>query len=169
MSNTLSKLDMNKCNFDYDYADDCDHDYECVGNKSYSDKLVLKLEEIDVDTQRLRVKCFVVYDQTEREYFICGKAQKLEDQEEPEDFKFYCKKRKHVIEFLNYIFQSPEKTENLNHVLYNFKYLDEYDCVDFWVLEDQENASCELTGYDGADFNKSWLSPLLKTLKHVRY
>jgi len=159
MSNTQSKqVQMIECYDEHEYVGD-----------TYSDKLVLKLEEVDVGTGEIRFKCFVAYDHNEGEYFICGKSMTLEDDREPEDFKFYCKSRKNTMSFLKYLFQCPQGTEQMNHVLFNYKYLGDYECVDYWVLEEHEDALCELAGFDGATYNKSWLSPLLKTLKYVRY
>ena len=129
-----------------------------------SDKLVLKLDEVSSDSMILRT-CYVVYDHTEGEYFVCGVNVEIGNSNE--DFKFYCKTRKHVVAFLKYLLSAEDAT--INHVLYNYKYLDECEYVDYWMLSEQCDPNCELSGYNGADFSKSWLSPLLKTLKHVRY
>jgi hypothetical protein len=157
---------------DHDHDYDYDYEYKCVDDLFYSDKLILKLEEIDEESDSVKLTCYVAYDHNEEEYFICGK--RISDKEEGEegeegDFKFYCKTRKNTMYFLKYLFSSPDETGNMNHVLYNYKYLEDHECVDYWVLNEQEDSRCELSGYDGARYSKSWLSPLLKTLKYVRY
>lgn len=170
MSNTHSKqTQMIPCQCQCEDGAECECEWPYFEEASYSDKLVLKLEETSEETGDIQLKCYVVYDHTEDEYFICGKNQSTDGLREFEDFKFYCKTRKRVTSFLKYLLSSTDASGKINHVLYNYKYLDEYDCVDYWVLEDQEDSQCELAGYDGANFSKSWLSPLLKTLKHVRY
>ena len=154
---------INDDNFEYDY------DYEYIAQDGvYSDKLILKLEDVDVETQEVKLICYVAYDHNENEYFICGKHLRNGHSEEG-DFKFYSKTRKNTTSFLKYLFSSPDGSEEVNHVLYNYKYLEDYECVDYWVLYDQEDSRCELSGYDGARFSRSWLSPLLRTLKYVRY
>ena len=167
-----SAANKNDCDYDHDY----DYEYKCVDDLVYSDKLILKLEETysdsDNETSEVKLVCYVAYDHNEEEYFICGKRigeKEKEGEGEEEDFKFYCKTRKNTMSFLKYLFSSPDETSNINHVLYNYKYLEDSECVDYWVLNEQEDSRCELSGYDGANYSKSWLSPLLKTLKHVRY
>ena len=62
------------------------------------DKLVLYLEEECKDTY-----CYVVYDFTEREYFICGsRTTKYDEKYCP--FNFYCKSKTTVLEYLQFIF-----------------------------------------------------------------
>ena len=139
----------------------------------FKDKLVLKIEEVSAFTDDVLMKCFVVYDHNEHEYFVCGKRQKVKFSANPgpEDFKFYCESRENVIAFLRYTFMDDMTPgdSTLTHVLYNFKHLDEQDYVDYWTLEAQEDPNLAISGFNGATFSKKWLSPLLKMLKYVRY
>ena len=143
------------------------------------DNLVLKLEEVDSDLdKRVLTSCYVAYDHNESEYYVCGKKHGKRGGVGWEDFKFYCKKRKHMVEFLRYIIGdlSVSTSPKINHILYNYKNLDlngekehNKDFIDYYVLEEQEDINSELAGYDGVRFNKRWLLPLLKMLKNIRY
>ena len=140
------------------------------------DKLILKLEEIDDQTGRRVMTCYIAYDHEESEYYVCGKRM-----ENPmvEDFKFYCEKKSHMIDFLQYLMgdtSTAASNSKINHILYNYKNLDLYgeeehpiEYIDYYVFEEQEDVNSELSGYDGVQFDKKWLSPLLKMLKNLRY
>jgi len=139
-----------------------------------NDKLILKIEEVSTTSDKVSMKCFIAYDHNESEYFVCGKRSEIEycvKPPGPEDFKFYCKSRNHLIEFLRYTFMDDMTPgdSTLTHLLYNYKDLDTQDYVDYWTLEEQEDPNSEISGFNGATFSRSWLSPLLKTLKYVRY
>ena len=138
-----------------------------------NDKLVLKIEEVCAFTDDILMKCNVVYDHNESEFFVCGKRREVEFYAKPgpEDFKFYCESRNNLIAFLRYTFMDDMTPgdSTLSHVLYNFKNLDEQDYVDYWTLEDQEDSNSEISGFNGSTFSRKWLSPLLKMLKYVRY
>ena len=139
------------------------------------DKLILKLEEIDNAKGDLVMSCYIAYDHEESEYYVCGKR----GHELAEDFKFYCEKKSHMMNFLKYLIGDNTATppsSKINHILYNYKNLDldgeeehakEY--IDYYVFEEQEDRNSELSGYDGVQFDEKWLSPLLKMLKNLRY
>ena len=139
------------------------------------DKLILKLEEIDTATKHIEIVCYIAYDHEESEYYVCGKRGLAM----AEDFKFYCKKKSHIISFLKYVIGDTTATppsSKINHILYNYKNLDldgeeEHvkEFIDYHVLKEQEDRNCELAGYDGEQFSERWLSPLLKMLKNLRY
>jgi hypothetical protein len=167
MSNTQSKQSNQNNQMLYEQ---CDAQEGCTFLK---DKLILKLEEVSKTTGDVIMKCFVAYDHNESEYFVCGKSQIADefDSRVPEDFNFYCKSRKNLTLFLRYTLSDEACTADttLNHVLYNYKDLEEQDYVDYWMLEDQEDSNSEISGFNDATFSRSWLTPLLKTLKYVRY
>lgn len=139
------------------------------------DKLILKLEEVDSDSGRVLTSCYVAYDHAEAEYYVCGKKSGNMGWE---DFKFYCKKKKHMMDFLKYMIGDLNITgaPRVNHILYNYKNLDlngeeehRKDFIDYYVLAEQEDETSELAGYNEMRFNKRWLLPLLKMLKNIRY
>jgi hypothetical protein len=183
-SKSQSKQDANRSDYDYvDDYDEYDYDYE----DDYSDKtppiftndtLVLCFEEVDCDTKNIDMVCYVLYDQTEREYYICGKRQDATNNKKKtiavyNDFKFYCKSSKHVIKMLKSIMDT--ENNGVNHVMYNYKdiYYDD-DCVeheylDYNTLYESQDDQKEICAYDGIEFKKSYVKDLLTTLKHVRY
>ena len=140
------------------------------------DKLVLYFEEdYDNEDDYPEMRCYVLYDHEQKEYFIAGKK----TSEIYEDFKFYCKNLNDVYTFLIY---SIDKSSKVNTVLYNISnifenapyhhdepYLNYYsldektdkvgsDIISFWNCVDT-------TSFD-SDNN---LFVLLKMLKKVRY
>jgi hypothetical protein len=142
------------------------------------DNLILKLEEVNVETDEVLTSCYVAYDHNESEYYVCGKRGGVKDTLS-EYFKFYCKKKRHMVEFLNYVLGDSslcEPKSRINHILYNYKNLDlngdeehNKDFIDYYVFEEQEDANSELSGYNRVRFDKKWLLPLLKMLKNLRY
>ena len=144
-----------------------------------NDKLVLYFEEDTkniFDIQIPETRCYILYDIYEKEYFICGK----QNNEDSEDFKFYCKNRKDVYTFLTNLI---DKCSKVNISLYNFSdiyenapYYNGEQYLDFNFLDTKSSDDNEIvlfidclntsTMYSDMD-NK--LYNLLKMLKVVRY
>jgi hypothetical protein len=142
------------------------------------DKLVLYFEE---DASSLddvsEIRCYVVYDETEKEYFIAGKK----NEDDAKDFNFYCKTRKDIYKFLTHLI---DKDSKINITLYNFSniydnapyhygepYLN-YDylnlCSNNEVNEIVTYCDCLNNNYIHSERN-NYLITLLKMLKTVRY
>ena len=158
MSNSHSKMSEVK------YFEHDDDDYDYVTN----DKLVLCFEEIDVDTKKMDMVCYVLYDQNEHEYYICGKRQSGYN-----DFKFFCKSKRNVIRMLKNIMDF--KHNEINHVLYNYNdvFLDEYgveyEYIDYYTLWDTKQTCKEISAFDNVTYNESNIKSLLSVIKNVRY
>lgn len=171
MSNSHSKPASNYDNY-YDYYDD-DDDYSDNYNNEQTQTLAIYIEEVDTDTGLVDMRCYVLYDRLEREYFICGKRK---DQSNMvfSSFNLYCKKRKNVLKIMNNLIDT--KNNCINYTLYNFEdvfydysYNYEYDCLDFAVLDNKRNIKRELNGYDSVEYDTIKMKSMLSIIKHVRY
>lgn len=121
------------------------------------DKLVLYFEDESRDTY-----CYILYDFTEREYFICG----ARGNQRGCPFNFYCKSKKTLLKYLKFIFEVTQ----LTYGLYNFSNIfGETDYVDLDILENKRSIQTEITAYVGATFNSELVLNLLKMLKEIRY
>lgn len=133
------------------------------------DRLVLYFEECYFDGYEKSVdaKCYVLYDELEREYFICG-SRLTSDEEYYGDFKFYCKSKKDVLDYLSFILNVNES--NINYGLYNFEDLfDTHEMVDFYVLDECMDENSEIAVYLDMKFKYNRVKKLLRLLKKVRY
>jgi len=187
MSNAISKQTMtddenntnanNKSAYDQsveEWINDWHNNYE---RPFTNDRLVLCFEEVECDTGEIDMVCFVLYDPVEKEYFICGKRYDVYDGNkciaEYGDYKFFCKSKTQVAEFLKSAMDI--KNNKINQVLYNYKDIfydengEEYEYLDFDVLITNKNQMKEVSAYDGLTFNKNRVITLLKMIKHVRY
>jgi len=142
------------------------------------DKLVLYFEEdYDNDDEYPEMRCYVLFDHEQKEYFIAGKK----SGDSYEDFKFYCKNINDVYTFLTH---SIDKSSKVNIILYNVS--DIYDnapyhhdepYLNYYSLDEKTNKeACDIITFsDCLDSNTMYcdndnnLFVLLKMLKKVRY
>ena len=136
----------------------------------FQDKLVLYIEEIDSDTNAPDMRCFIIFDEVEKEYLLIGVRKDLFIS--GKQYKFYCKKRKNVMNYLKTILLA---TNNAKIILYNFNNLNiNYnDETEFKQLQHYINDKKEIVGYDDVKLREmtSWnfIDMNLKNLKYVRY
>lgn len=113
-------------------------------------------------------KCYVLYDELAKEYFICGSRIKT-CETEYSDFKFYCKSKETVLDYLTFIL-NPNNS-NVSYGLYNFPdlFVDDDTVVDYYTLEYQRQDENEIALYLEMDFQKPQIRNLLRMLKEIRY
>lgn len=144
--------------------------YEEEEQSNYQDKLVLYIEEIDSDTNVPDMRCFIMFDEIEKEYLLIGVRKDLFVS--GKQYKFYCKKRKNVMNYFKTILLA---TNNAKIILYNFNNLNIHynDETEFKQLQQYINDKKEIVGYDGVNLREvtSWnfIDMNLKNLKHIRY
>ena len=131
------------------------------------DKLVLYIEECDEETKCPDMRCFIIFDEYENEYLING--MRKDSFVVGEQHKFYCKKRKNV---LNYLKSILDPKNEVKIILYNYSNLSYYK-LNFKELYSLGNNKKEVVGYDGVNLlnETSWdfIKMHLKNLKFVRY
>jgi len=141
------------------------------------DKLVLYFEEdSELDQEEdgfSELRCYIMYDQYEKEYFVTGKKQ----DDSSEDFRFYCKSIKDTYTFLTHIVDNCSK---INLSLFNFSNIpnDDDNNENYYSLEGySEKEGTEIVTFcDCVDLTSrtsydttNHLYIFLKMLKKVRY
>ena len=143
---------------------------------STRDKLVLYINESEKQSTVIDMACYILYDEDEGEFLITG----TRDQENVvnnkwgEPYKFYCRKKKHVMDFILSIF---DMGNDLTMILYNYDELyDKYDSFDelsFYDFDKKSTRKREITGYNNVKLTDpslvNYIKKNLKNLKHVRY
>jgi hypothetical protein len=136
------------------------------------DRLVFYIQEdfTNYTTNKVETdaKCYILYDEVDDEYFICGsRVRSMET--EYSDFKFFCKSKETVVEYLTFIL-NPVDSSNVSYGLYNFPDLFvNNDTVDYQTLEYQRQDENEIALYLEMPFRKRPIRNLLRMLKEIRY
>ena len=135
------------------------------------DRLVFYIQEdfTNYTTNKVETdaKCYILYDEVDDEYFICGsRVRSMET--EYSDFKFFCKSKETVVEYLTFILNPVDS--NVSYGLYNFPDLFvNNDTVDYQTLEYQRQDENEIALYLEMPFRKRPIRNLLRMLKEIRY
>jgi hypothetical protein len=142
---------------------------ECDDDYYPQDKLVLYIEEIDIDSNTSDMRCFIMFDEFENEYLING--MRKEKFVTGVHHTFYCKKRKNVVNYLKSIFDPKNEVKI---ILYNYSNINnDLNQYNFNELYSLVNSKKEIVGYDGVKLTdySSWKYMImqLKNLKFVRY
>ena len=135
----------------------------------FQDKLVLYIEEIDSDVDTSDMRCFIVFDEYEKEYLINGMRRGAFV--EGCQHRFYCKKRKNL---LNYFKSTLDPKNEVKIIMYNYSNTNNnINQLNFKDLHSLTNIKKEIVGYDGVKLSdhSSWkyIEMQLKNLKYVRY
>jgi hypothetical protein len=134
-----------------------------------NDRNVLYIEELydNTNTNKFDMRCYVIYDETQDEYFVTG-SRRLHMYETYGNFKFYCKSKTTLTEYLGFIMNSQQS--KINYGLFNCVNLfNERDYVTFDTLENARINCAELAFYMGMSFKPKKIQTLLKILEQVRY
>ena len=125
-----------------------------------SDCLVLKLEEIDSDLDKLDTTIYILYDQNEEKYVVRGRRGSS-----THTYSFDCKCACELTDFLAYLVC---KNNKVNEILYNYKNLPlTSDEITFQFLQENESSKYEISGYDNLKLKKKNLFKNLKMLQNV--
>jgi Zn-finger protein len=129
------------------------------------DKLVLFIEEkydgiVDMS-------CYVLYDASDREYFVCGiRSDNVEFKYAP--FHFFCKSTRTILSYLKFITNANDS--RLTYGLFNFNNIFEnVEYINYERLEAKRSDLNEIAVYVDMEFNKKQMMELLIILKEVRY
>ena len=140
------------------------------------DKLVLYIKETDKEKNIIDMSCYIVYDEDEEEFMITGTRdeQNVSTKKWGEPYKFYCQKKKHVMDFIESIF---DMRNDLTMILYNYDDLyDKYETFEeltFHDFHEKNDQKKEITGYNNVKLTDpslvNYIKKSLKILKHIRY
>ena len=143
---------------------------ECDDKYYPQDKLVLYIEEVDSDANTSDMRCFIMFDEYEKEYLING--MRRGPFVEGCEHRFYCKKRKNL---LNYFKSILDPKNEVKIILYNYSNTNNniINQLNFKDLHSLTNIKKEIVGYDGVKLSdhSSWkyIKMHLKNLKYIRY
>ena len=173
MSNSQSK----QVAYDDEYNDGFTHD-----------KLVAHFEEFRYGSNESVMTCYVLYDHCDKEYYICGKKTATRSMvsciknsvkhteynvNEYNDFKFFCKSSKDMLNMLKCIMNVSCNDVNMTILNYKDIFIDdsgsELDYIDFNALECSNTLQKEIISYDSTRFDDRLVKSILRMLKKVRY
>ena len=129
------------------------------------DRLVLYLEEVyDGEPD---AKCYVVFDETEKEYFVCGSRLDVNNQTYG-DYKFYCYSEHVLLDYLQFVLNADSSM--LNYGLYNYQDIfSDTNMIDYSFLDTHRTVQNEIVVYVESNFKKKQLAKILVMLRKIRY
>ena len=140
-----------------------------------SNKLVIYIEEKYENVKDM--SCYVLYDETEKEYFVCG-SRRDEAMVNYAQFHFYCKSRDTLVNFIAFIVNARGKspfTSLITYGLYSYDIFgsdDEHEMsqfVSYSRLDKYRSDTNEIALYVDMTFNRGKIHDLLNIIREVRY
>ena len=129
------------------------------------DKLVLFIQE--KYSGCVDMSCYVLFDVSEREYFVCGTRLDIVDFKYA-PFHFFCKSKQTLLSYLKFITNANDSL--LTYGLYNFNNIFENEkYIDYERLEAKRSDLNEIAVYVDMEFDKKQMMELLVILKEIRY
>jgi hypothetical protein len=128
------------------------------------DCLVLKIEEIECDRNRLDQSVFVFYDQNVETYVVRGKR-RVTPKIGSASFSYECDNADDLAFFLDYLFC---QNNNVNEILYNYdNFPDDSNDITFEFLSDYECKEYEISGYNDVNHSVKRFKRLLRMIRKV--
>jgi hypothetical protein len=128
------------------------------------DCLVLKLEEIERETNELDTTIYIFYDKKTHYFYVRGQR-RWSPKHQSCTYSFQCEFAQDLVEFLDYIIC---KKNTVTEILYNYDNLPgESNDVTFEFLHDYDHVDYEISGYNNVKFSKKKLSNTLRILRNV--
>ena len=128
------------------------------------DCLVLKLEEVDINSQEVDTVIYILYDIKKKEYVIRGQRRKTTIYNSC-TYSFVCNYTDDLVNFLQYVIC---KSNLVNETLYNYDNLsNNSNNITFEFLQEYEDKDYELSGYNNMKLTKKRLLKNLQILKNV--
>jgi len=128
------------------------------------DTLVLKLEEVEKNTNKIDTTIYIFYDKRTHHFFVRGQR-RWSPSHQSCTYSFQCEFAKDLVDFLQYIIC---KKNRVNEILYNYDNLPvESNDVTFEFLHDYDHSDYEIAGYDNVRFNRKKFANTLRILRNV--
>lgn len=129
-----------------------------------TDCLVFKIEEFDVDTQKIDTTVYILYDKKKHQYVIRGRRA-WTPQRQSQTYSFECDFAHELSDFLKYIIC---KYNTINEILYNYDNLpQDANDITFDFLNEYDHADYEISGYNNLKFDKKKITRKLRMLRNV--
>ena len=125
-----------------------------------TDCLVLRIDEIDVDTKKYDTTMYVLYDSNNETFAIRGKRDT-----DWTTHSYYCDDIKELSSFLSTVICK----QNLwSYTLYTITHLpDNSDDISFGMLDGKATKDAEFCGYDKLVYSRKTLRKMLNILRNV--
>ena len=131
---------------------------------SVPDTLVLKLEEVEKNTDKIHTTLYIFYDKRTHHFFLRGRR-RWSPKHQSCTYSFQCEFAKDLVDFLRYIIC---KNNTINEVLYNYDNLQcDSNDITFEFLHDYEHSDYEIVTYDNMRFRKKEIVETLRMLRNV--
>lgn len=128
------------------------------------DCLVLKLEEIDVDSKEIDTTLYILYDKRRHRYLVRGQR-KWKPIHQSCTYSFECKFVRELADFIQYVICPKNR---VNEILYNYDNLpDNPHEITYEFLHDYDHVDYEISGYDCNNLKIKRLFMLLRILRNV--
>jgi len=128
------------------------------------DTLVLKLEEVEKNTDKIDTTVYIFYDKRTHHFFVRGRR-RWSPEHQSCTYSFQCEFAKDLVDFLQYIMC---KKNTVNEVLYNYDNLpSDSNDVTFEFLHDYDHSDYEIVAYDNMRFSKKGIAETLRMLRNV--
>ena len=128
------------------------------------DCLVLKLEEVERDTNNIDTILYIIYDKKNNNYLIRGER-KSTAKSQSCNYSFNCDFPGELADFIGYIISSDNR---INESLFNYNnlpYLSNDITHDF--LHNNEHIDYEISGYDNRKLKRKNILGNLRMLKYI--
>jgi hypothetical protein len=128
------------------------------------DCLVLKIEEVERDTQNIDTTLYVLYDKKYHHYVLRGRR-RFTAEHSSCSYAFSAEKMCDIVYFITFVIN---KNNLWTYSLYNYDNLPiESDEITFEFLYDYDHSDFELAAYDNETYCRKRLTNNLKMLRNV--
>ena len=132
----------------------------------FVDCLVLKLEEIETDSQLPDTTIYIIFDKLMNKFVIRGKRRDIMGVNAPiYSFECHTFNKNTLIDFIKYVI-CPKNT--VNETIYNFDNMPKLsDEITYDFLQRHEHKDYEISGYNDQKMSRKRISRLLDILENV--
>lgn len=131
---------------------------------AFTDTLVLKIVEYDVDLKMPDTTLYVLYDKSEHNYVVRGKRRETGTLNSC-TYSFVCEYAKDLADFIQFLICKQNK---VSYILYNYDNLPATsDEISYEFLSENDDRTYEISGYDHQDLHRNVLLKNLRMLRNV--
>ena len=132
--------------------------------ENVTDCLVLKLEEVERNTNKIDTTAYIIYDKKNHRYLIRGRRRWTPVWQSC-TYSFECEFAKDLADFIQYLICPDNR---VNEVLYNYNNLPEDpNEITFEFLNEYDHADYEISGYNKKKLRRPRLLSNLRMLRNV--
>ena len=130
----------------------------------FTDCLVLKLEEVDVESKEIDTTLYILYDKRSHRYLVRGQR-KWSPRHQSCTYSFECEFANDLADFIQYLV-CPSNV--VNEVLYNYdNFPENSNDITYDFLHDYDHTDYEISGYNCRKIKRKRLSKILRILRNI--